>query len=274
MTICKENHEHYGIYIVDNPAKSTKLTIRKNDLSPLRALIKEIQIMPVPVTLTAETVCARIRDSVLEQRLAPGTKLTEETLCEVFGVSRGMIRQAFLLLSKDNIISLEKNKGAVVASPTTEEARQVFEARAFVEAALLKQVFERAEKSDIAALKKHVEREKAALAAADITLWIRLTGQFHIELAKIAQNQPMLTFLEQLIFQTSLVIARYGQRGSNNNCKGSEHTDIVAALEKADLGTASAILLEHLASIEAQINFSHENTAPDLHTILNGSGAR
>ena len=76
--------------------------------------------------LTEEDVCQRIRDSILEQRIAPGTKLTEESLCGIFGVSRTTIRRVFLLLSKDNIIRLESNKGATIAAPTVEEAHQVF----------------------------------------------------------------------------------------------------------------------------------------------------
>jgi len=218
--------------------------------------------------LSEEAICARIRDSVLEQRLAPGTKLTEESLCNVFGVGRTTVRRAFLLLSRDNIIELEKNKGAVVASPSPESARQVFEARILLETTLLKVVAEAVTPADIDRLRRHLDEEAAALAGAQIARWIRLTGEFHILLAKLSGNAPMVGFLEQLVFQTSLIIALYGEERTTPNCKGDDHALLVDALEMGNGAHAETILTEHLRSIADGLNFNSQSSGCDLEAIF------
>lgn len=62
-----------------------------------------------PTGASAESIAERIRTAILEHRLAPGTKLTEAQLCEVFGVKRGAIRQALALLATDRLVDLEPN---------------------------------------------------------------------------------------------------------------------------------------------------------------------
>ena len=229
--------------------------------------------MSLKVKLTEDDICARIRDSVLEQRLAPGTKLTEESLCDVFGVSRNLIRRAFLLLSKDNIIRLEKNKGAEVASPTPSEAHEIFEARTIMENALLKQAMERASAADIKTLRTHLVREQQALTDGDASKWIRLSGEFHIVLGRVAQNAPMSQFLDLLVFRSSLILALYGNQAAPSSCKGGEHERLVDALENKDLPTARQIMAEHMASLETLLTFEEKDTGQDLHTILGGGSA-
>ena len=80
-----------------------------------------------------DIVYAHIFEAILEQRLAPGTKLSEEALGEIFGVSRTIIRRALSRLAHESVVLLRPNRGAVVASPTVEEARQVFFSRRLVE---------------------------------------------------------------------------------------------------------------------------------------------
>ena len=218
--------------------------------------------------LTEQDVCDRIRDSVLEQRLAPGTKLTEESLCSVFGVGRTTVRRAFLLLSRDNIIELEKNKGAVVASPSPQEARQVFEARIMVEKALLEATVKSIGEKDVAALRAHVAQEAAALASADIARWIRLTGDFHLLLARLSNNALMCEFLERLVFQTSLILALYSRGGAAPNCRGGDHEQLVDALEAGDGDLAASILAGHLGTLENQLNFSGPDRETDLQSIF------
>jgi DNA-binding GntR family transcriptional regulator len=64
--------------------------------------------------------------AVIERRLMPGTRLAEQSMAEIFGVSRTIVRQALNQLSRDRLVTLEPARGASVATPSAEEARQVF----------------------------------------------------------------------------------------------------------------------------------------------------
>ncbi|TJW69282.1 MAG: GntR family transcriptional regulator, partial [Mesorhizobium sp.] len=78
-------------------------------------------------------VYAGLRDAIVSHRLAPGTKLPEDELASIYSVSRAVIRAALQALSHDRLARLEPNRGAFVAQPTKQEAREVFEARALIE---------------------------------------------------------------------------------------------------------------------------------------------
>src|SRR5215208_6073563 len=80
------------------------------------------------VERSVDVIFQRILGAILEHRLPPGTKLGEEKLAAVFGVSRTQVRQALARLTHDRIVTLIANRGAFVSSPTVDEAREVFEA--------------------------------------------------------------------------------------------------------------------------------------------------
>jgi len=222
--------------------------------------------------VTEQDICARIRASVLEQRLAPGTKLTEDTLCNIFSVSRGVVRKALTMLANDTIITLVKNKGAVINSPTPEESHQIFEARTIMENALLRRTIERADGTAIEAMRAHLKAEQDALDVGDVPKWIRLSGEFHMVLAEAADNEPMGAFLEQLLFQSSLILALYGDQGAPKSCEGGEHERIVNAIEAGDVAAATAIMAEHMNSLEALLDFDRKDKPHDLAAILAHEG--
>ena len=85
-------------------------------------------------------IVERIYKAVMEQRLAPNTKLSEARLCETFGVGRMRVRRALLLLSSQGIIELQSNRGAYVACPDKSEANDVFAARMLIEPPLVRQL--------------------------------------------------------------------------------------------------------------------------------------
>ena len=85
-------------------------------------------------------IVERIYRAVMEQRLAPNTKLSEASLCETFNVGRMHVRRALLLLSSQGIIDLHSNRGAYVACPDKSEAQDVFAARTLIEPPLVRQL--------------------------------------------------------------------------------------------------------------------------------------
>ena len=88
-------------------------------------------------------IVERIYKAVMEQRLAPKTKLSEARLCETFGVGRMHVRRALLLLASQGIIELQSNRGAYVACPDESEANDVFAARMLIEPPLVRQMAQR-----------------------------------------------------------------------------------------------------------------------------------
>ena len=89
---------------------------------------------------STQRIVASITGAIVERRLMPGTKLTEQKIADIFDVSRTIVRQALNQLSREHLVVLEPARGASVAMPSIEEARQVFEVRAMVESAMVRPI--------------------------------------------------------------------------------------------------------------------------------------
>ncbi len=216
-----------------------------------------------------EVIHQQISDAILEQRLAPGTKLTEESLSEIFGASRTVIRRALTRLNYENIVEIRPNRGAIVASPSTAQARQIFEARQIIEEAVLRACVQKHSESDVAVLKNLVQAEKDCIARNDRIAWIRLTGDFHLEIARISGNEVITKFLKELISQTSLIIALYGKAGGSL-CSNDDHSEIVKAISEHDEQKAVTLMLAHLDECIASLNMEEKAETQDLKSIFSG----
>ena len=219
---------------------------------------------------SAEDIYRHIRETVLEQRLLPGMRMAEEALCNIYGTGRATIRKVLIMLAEDQIVTLARNKGAVISSPTADEARAVFEARRSLEISLLDWAMERVTKADLKNLADYINRERQALQLGNIALWIRLSGEFHLVLAQIARNEPFLGFLEKLVLRTSLIIGLYGQTSAVNCCV-DDHAGLIHALTVGDRRGGRKLLIEHLGHIQERLVFTEGGDDVDLHRVLSPS---
>ena len=215
-----------------------------------------------------EDIVERIFEAVVEQRLPPGTKLSESALCEAFGVGRMRIRRSLLLLSSREVVELHANRGAYVASPTAKQAREVFEARLTLEPTIARLAVERATDTDIANLSVHLKMEHDAHHNDSRHEAIRLSGQFHILLAQIASNAVMLRMMKELVTRTSLIIGIFGAP-SVANCRDDDHELILSAFKSREGQAAADLMTDHLREIESTLNLGNKNSgAVDLMSLF------
>lgn len=215
-----------------------------------------------------DTIHQRVLTAIVEHRLPPGTKLGEERLAKVFGVSRTQIRQVIERLSHDSIVTVQLNRGAFVSSPTVEEAREVFAARRLIEQDLIRQAIRRAGPADIRRLREHVQKESDARHANDKRAVIRLSGEFHQVIAEIAGNRFLAKTMRELEALTCLVIILY-DAPNMPACPYHEHSDLVDLIEARDEERAAAFMVEHLRHVEASLNFDGSGGAEiDFESIF------
>ena len=146
-------------------------------------------------------------------------------------------------------VHLQANRGAFVASPTPQQAREVFEARLTLEPTIARLAVERATDEDIKNLTAHLVNEHAAHHEHSRHEAIRLSGQFHLLLAQIAANSVMLRMMKELVTRTSLIIGIFGAP-SVANCRDDDHERILHAFKARDGQAAADLMAEHLRVIE------------------------
>jgi DNA-binding GntR family transcriptional regulator len=204
----------------------------------------------------AQLIRDSLRDAIVDRRLGPGTKLSEGEVGAIFNVSRTVVRAALQMLSFEGLVRSERNRGAFVANPTIEEARQVFDARRLIEPGLVTAACERITSGDISAFRDQLTREAAFLSERGPSARrseIKASGDFHLMLAAAAGNIILQRFMEELVARSSLVIALYGRSGVSS-CGHSEHMEIVNALEQRAAPPAQVLIVHHIDHIEADLD--------------------
>ncbi|WDD93819.1 GntR family transcriptional regulator [Burkholderia sp. FERM BP-3421] len=217
-----------------------------------------------------EAIAERIRTAILEHRLAPGAKLTEAQLCEVFGVKRGPIRQALALLATDRLVDLEPNRGAFVASPTLQDVHEVFEMRRIIELAVMERLAGGPGAKRLKGVATMIERERRAFERRDFPAWIRLSGEFHTALAALTGNTVLCGCLDGLVARSTLMSALYESHRSP--CSFDEHAEILAALEAGDAADAARRMAHHLQHVELRMLDRPAPGAVDLRDVFGGVG--
>lgn len=208
-----------------------------------------------------------IVDAILDQRLAPGTKLKERELAEIFGASRATVRTVLNRLGHSLLVELRPNRGAIIANPSREETRDLLEARRVLEAALVHRLADTLGAKDIAALRRFVADEKRAYDAGDLKKGKRLSIRFHKLLAEAAGNATLDRFMEHLICRTPLLgNSGNGRRGVY--CGAYEHREIVEALARRNGGAAARRMIEHLTHLEHALVREEQPAAASLVAAL------
>ncbi len=200
-----------------------------------------------------------IVEAIVERRLMPGTKLAEAQIGQLFDVSRTVVRQALNQLSRDRLVTLEPARGAFVAQPGVDEARQVFEARQLIEASIVRELCTRITDGQVAELRAHLADERAAVARTDVTGRTRLLADFHVVLARMLGNEVLAQLLADLLSRSSLIALMYQSSHSAEHSQ-QEHVDIVDALERRDARAAARLMSRHLHSVEHNLRLDPSST--------------
>ena len=214
---------------------------------------------------STDRIVGAIADAIVERRLMPGTKLAEQHIADLFGVSRTVVRQALNRLSRDQLLTLEPARGAFVAQPSVEEARQVFEVRQMLEASGVRRLCAAITPAQISELRTHLEQERDSVARRDVSGRTRLLGDFHVVLARLLGNEVLAQLMADLLSRCSLISLMY-QSGHAAEHSFEEHVAIVDALERRDTRAALRLMEDHLAHVERDLRL--DPRAPDLAAAL------
>jgi len=222
---------------------------------------------------TSLSIAESLSQAIHEHRLAPGTKLGEDDLAEIYGVSRTIVRTALQSLAHQHVVEIARNRGAFVAQPSLIEAHEVFEARELLEPRTARTAAAKSTSDDIEMLTSHIMQEHQALAAGDRGRALYLSGKFHIEIARIAGQATIADMINTLIARSSLIIALYWRRESAL-CESSAHHSLIKAIADHDGTRAEELMQSHLVDLHSALNLSEAPAVVlGLRQMLLGSDA-
>lgn len=195
----------------------------------------------------SEQICAALRTAILERALLPGMKLPEDALGERFGASRTIVRQALERLAAEGLVELRRNRGAVVATPSLEEARDLFDLRCQIEDLVVSRLIANFGPKHLEALESHLAKEIQAENGPE-PVSIRLATEFHILMAQLTESPVLIRYVEDVGYRCGLTLALYS-RPHSTDCGIHEHREIIEALKKGDQMRARDLMRHHLGAV-------------------------
>jgi DNA-binding GntR family transcriptional regulator len=193
----------------------------------------------------------RIWSAIMDHSLPPETRLVETELCEIFGLGRTRLRQVLQKLAHERVVTLMRNRGAMVSKPSVREAREVFAARRVLETSIVETFLKTATRKDMKRLQDHVAREEEAWRTNNRRAILKLSGEFHLLLAEAVDNTILLEMLRDLVSRSSLIIAVYQAPGTAP-CPPDAHRALIASLENRERG-AIKLMIQHLDHVFADL---------------------
>jgi DNA-binding GntR family transcriptional regulator len=185
--------------------------------------------------------------AIIEQALHPGAKLPEDAIGEKFGASRTIVRSALTRLAAEGLVELRRNRGAAVATPSWNEARDIFDVRLGLERLVVARLAGGLSREQIKVLKMHVDAEEEA-HGSNAPLSIRLATAFHIKLAEMTGNPVLARYVSEVASRCGLILARYS-RPHSSECAVSEHRAIIEVLASGDSARATVLMDQHLNAV-------------------------
>ena len=214
------------------------------------------------------TIVEALTKAIVEHRLHPGTKLAEQKLADHFGVSRTLVRQALFQLSQNRLIRLEPARGAFVAAPSVTEARQVFAVRRMLEAEMTRAFVRDVTPSRIKTLKDHLARQKTMVKdSKDPAQRIEVLGDFHIQMARLLDNEVLVQMMVELLSRCSLITLMY-QKDNAPEHNGDDLDLLIDAISARDEALAARLMDEHLQRLEDALTFDRKIPSNDISMAL------
>jgi DNA-binding GntR family transcriptional regulator len=204
------------------------------------------EVIAIPRAALHEQVAMRLRQMLVEGRIAPGAKLNERELAEVLKVSRTPLREAIKMLAAEGLVELLPNRGAIAISLSETDILNTFEVMAGLEAMsgeLAAQRITAAELSEIKAM--HFEM-LAAYTRTDLSNYYRLNADIHRAINAAAKNPVLTTTYNQVNARLQAVRFRSNQNGDKWERAAKEHEMMVDALAAHDSAAMREVLLSHL----------------------------
>jgi len=227
---------------------------------------RNILALPPKHTLT-EDVTEQLRAAIFCGHFAPGERLSEEQLARTLGVSRGPIREAFVRLEREGLISSPANRRSVVATLSRRDLEEVYTIRLALERLAVQYAVHAAQPGDFAAMEANTQSLEEAIArgiteheAANLDIG------FHDLLYRAARHQHLLDAWLNIRSQVYLFLLSRNLANPDfrERVISRGHRTILDALKKRDEKVAVEEIEEHLRSAYTYIvqNYSDHESAP------------
>jgi len=203
-------------------------------------------VAPIARRTLHDEVASRVRDMIIEGRLAPGQRINEVALGQALGVSRTPLREAIKTLASEGLVEIVPARGAVVRTVTLKDLADSLSVLKALEQLGAREICAHAPQAaldELAALhaammERYAERDRLA--------YFKLNQEIHSAIARLSGNAVLAQLHAQL--QSRMRRVRFiGHEGPEKWAAAvAEHEQMAAAFARRDGEAAAAVIGRHL----------------------------
>jgi len=188
-----------------------------------------------------------IRQRINDGRLAPGERLTEQSLADEFQVSRIPVREALRMLQTEGLVTTLPRRGAFVARLSRRDLEHLYDLRAALEVLAFRRAAESATPQHIKRLERLVTRTMSAAKRGDHMEATRLNAEFHEAVIDAAGNPYLTSTYGALTGRLRWLI----NQSREYERHVAEHAALVEAIAAGDSERAGALAQAHISTSRA-----------------------
>jgi DNA-binding GntR family transcriptional regulator len=197
----------------------------------------------------ARVAAGALRDALTRGDLAPGQRLVEADLAELYGVTRASVRAALIDLTSEGLVERIPNRGARVRVVSVDEAVAITECRMVLEGLCAARAATHATDDEIASLVELGDQMRAAVADGEPLKYSEYNRQLHRRVREISAQPVANAVLDRLNAQLVRHQFRLSLRPGRPQVSLGEHLAIIDAVARRDPDAAEAATRAHLAGV-------------------------
>ncbi len=199
---------------------------------------------------TTNYVYMNLKKALYERFLAPGTSLTERSVCETYGVGRTPVRAALMILAEEGFVEIIPNRGAFVKTATRKQFEDYYEVRDELEILALKKGIDHFIEEDFKQLEQLLEKEEDAYRQADIQAYLDTIGEFYSILISKSGNDILKQEFNNIYQRMHILLILYDHFDKSEKLDSLEaHENIIKALKKKDIDELQTIIKKHSKNV-------------------------
>ena len=199
--------------------------------------------------LTAE-VYEELRSRILDFKMMPGVRISDKDIAEELGLSRTPVRQALIRLSGRGLVSAHHNRGFFVKLFTIKEVQDLYTVRRALELLALELAIPRLTPNHSSRFKALLDRYQALIESPDRHAFNKWDEDFHMHIARVADNQLLETQLDTLHDQLAVLrryahlLADWPKRYESDTY--ADHLEIFNRMGEKNLEGAASSMARHI----------------------------
>lgn len=204
---------------------------------------------------SSASIYNQLKDEILSLDLKPGSMIDENSIAKRFAVSRSPVREAFIRLTADGLLTSLPNKTSQISPLEIEEFPDFMDALDLIQRAVTRFAAMYRTEDDLRLITQHNLAYKKAVKAKNVKAMINLNYEFHMAISNAAKNKHFTHIYRRLLNEGRRTLRIYYQAFEDNPPEQgvSSHDDIIAAIRDKKPDKAEKLAHAHSQQLSAGI---------------------